>query len=263
VKLLVLSDLHIEFAEFRPVETDADVVVLAGDIGTKLSGMKMAQSSFGDRPVIYVAGNHEYYGAAIPHMTEKLRQLAAGTSVHFLENDEAVIGGVRFLGCTLWTDFQLLGPERRETCRWEAEEKMTDYRRIRLSPRFRRLRTHDTCTMHALSRKWLDTALSTRFDGPTVVVTHHAPSWTSIPERYRADPLSAAYATDLSAWMKGKPIDLWIHGHTHNRLDYVVSGIRVVSNQRGYVDELAADFDPGSVVEVGHDEKILGSEDAC
>jgi predicted phosphodiesterase len=251
VKVLVLSDLHTEFAPFRPRATDADVVVLAGDIGTKLSGIEMALAEFSDRPVIYVAGNHEYYGAALPRLTEKMRARAAGSNVHFLENEAVVIDGVRFLGCTLWTDFALFGVDERFTCLGEAETQMTDYLRIRRSPTFRRLRPHDTCILHGGSRRWLEGELVAAFDGPTIVVTHHAPSLASIPEAFRDDMLSAAYASDLSEWMLGKPIDLWIHGHTHNRLDYVVSGIRVVSNQRGYIDELVVGFDPGFVVEVG------------
>ncbi len=250
LRLLVLSDLHTEFAPFQQHETDADVVVLAGDIGTKLAGVDMAKATFAGRPVVYVAGNHEYYGGALPHLTDKLRARAADSNVHFLEDDAVVIGGVRFLGCTLWTNFLLFGPKRRDACRLDAEEKLTDYRRIRRSPQFRRLRSQDTALLHIKSKKWLEGALAEPFDGPTVVVTHHAPSIASIPERYLEDSLSAAFASDLAAWVEGRPIDLWIHGHTHNCVDYLLSGVRVVSNQRGYIDAPVDGFDPGFVVDI-------------
>ncbi|MEZ4439189.1 MAG: metallophosphoesterase [Polyangiaceae bacterium] len=250
MRLLVLSDLHIELAPFESGDVEADVVVLAGDIGPKLSGLQMAQAGFPDRPVIYVAGNHEYYGAALPHLTDKLRDLADGTNVHFLERDEVVIGSVRFLGCTLWTDFELYGEKEALSCRLEAEAKLNDYRRIRLSPRFRKLRTADTLSLHNRSLSWLEDRLAEPFPGKTVVVTHHAPGFESISPWYRGQRLSSAYASDLTDWASGKPIDLWIHGHTHNRLDYELSGIRVVANQRGYADEPVQGFESGFTVEL-------------
>ena len=109
MKIHVLSDLHTEFAPFHPPETDADVVVLAGDVGVGTRGVPMIREWFPDRPVVYVAGNHEFYREAIPRLSEKIAGAAEGTRVHYLENRAVVIGGVRFLGCTLWTDFDVFG----------------------------------------------------------------------------------------------------------------------------------------------------------
>lgn len=201
MRIRVLSDLHTEIAPLELPHVDADVVVLAGDIGVRTRGLEWARRAFPSTPVVYVAGNHEYYGAALPHLTDKLRKLADGTNVSFLEHDEAVIGGVRFLGTTLWTDFGLFG------------------------------------------RRWRE--------GPTVVVTHHAPALSSVQDRFRADLLTAAYASDMSALFDGSAA-LWIHGHTHVRVDETCGGTRIVSNQRGYPDEPADGFDPAFTVDVAH-----------
>ena len=104
MKLHVLSDLHFEFAPFELPATDADVVVLAGDIDVGRRGLEVARAA-GGRPVVYVAGNHEYYGHSIPGLTGELVAATRGAGIHVLENEAVVIGGVRFLGCTLWTDF--------------------------------------------------------------------------------------------------------------------------------------------------------------
>ena len=248
MRLRVFSDLHLEFQRFDPPAVDADVVVLAGDIGVKTHGLTWALQTF-DLPVVYVPGNHEFYGGATPHLVHKLKAMAAGTHVHVLDEDAVVVGGVRFLGATMWTDFQLFGREHRDEHGEVARAKMNDYRRIRTSPAFSKLTPRAVHGMHLRARAWLSTQLSTTCAEPTVVVTHHAPGLLSIPPHHRADPLSAAYASDLSSLLDGRA-HVWIHGHTHHAVDMNVNGTRVVSNQRGYPDEPAEGFDPAFVVEV-------------
>jgi predicted phosphodiesterase len=247
MKIHILSDLHTEFETFNIPKTDADVLVLAGDIGVKLIGLELALKS--KIPVVYVAGNHEYYGAAIPKLTYELQDLARGSQVHFLENDEFVFQGVRFLGCTLWTDFEILGLEHRNLAMWDAQQKMADYRLIRHSPRFSRLRPVDTAGFHFASLKWLTHQLELPFDGRTVVVTHHAPSAKAFNPKYQADLLSAAFASNLEFLMDEFQIDLWVYGHTHHNADFVHGSTRVISNQRGYPNERVTGFNPNLVLE--------------
>ena len=173
MKLQVLADIHLEFASFDVPDTDADVVARAGDIGTKLGGIELANRL--GKPVIYVAGNHEYYGDALPKLTDKMRA-AAGPNVAFLENDEVIIGDVRFLGATLWTDFRLFGDAAKDYSMLVAGERMNDFRKIRCSPKYNRLSPLATAVLHRQTRQWLRTALQRDHAGPTVVVTHHAPS---------------------------------------------------------------------------------------
>ncbi len=248
MKIQVLSDLHIEFADYETPSVDADLIVLAGDIGVRMSGLRYAKSL--PRPVVYTAGNHEYYGAALPHLTEKLRREADGTNVTFLENAQAVIDGVRFLGCTLWSDFSILGTERRQLAMWEAQQQMTDYRRVRLSPMFRRLRPSDTVSLHRTSVRWLERALATRFSGPTVVVTHHAPTSRSLDPDYLPDYLTGAYVSDLDDLIARSDISVWIHGHTHHCVDFVHENTRILGNQRGYPDEPVPGFNGSLAIEV-------------
>lgn len=94
MKIQLLSDLHIEFGAFEYIDVGADVVVLAGDIHTKDRGVKWAIDTIKDKPVIYILGNHEFYGKAYPKLIGELKQLSKGTNVHVLENDVMSIDGV-------------------------------------------------------------------------------------------------------------------------------------------------------------------------
>ncbi|MFC5429464.1 metallophosphoesterase [Paraburkholderia denitrificans] len=239
MKLLVLSDLH---NEFEPMPSDsealseADLVVLAGDIHTKDRSIDWAKAFVNDpdKPVIMVAGNHEFYGGHFDHTLTKLREAADGSSIHFIEDDAVVIGGVRFLGCTLWTDFRLPGSEISAAISMrDAQSAMNDFRKIRATSSYRRLYPADTVRRHEQSRAWLANMLQEPSDGRTVVVTHHAPSARSIEEQYAGDSLASAYASDLESLM-GPSVDLWVHGHMHASFDYSVNGTRVVCNPRGY-----------------------------
>jgi len=146
MKLHILSDLHLEFGPFTPPETDADIVLLAGDIHLGKRGLDWAATTFADKPVLYVLGNHEYYGKALPKLTHSLVELAANTNVEILERSSLQIDGVRFLGCSLWTDLRLQGDPW--VASYAVEQAMNDYRKIRVNPRYRRLRASDTVAIH-------------------------------------------------------------------------------------------------------------------
>lgn len=113
MKLHILSDLHLEFLAYAPPALDADAVVLAGDIGLGTRGIQWAREAWPDTEIVYVPGNHEYYRSEMGVENELLRAAAREHGVHLLNRDAAVIGGVRFLGATLWTDFRLFGDRER------------------------------------------------------------------------------------------------------------------------------------------------------
>jgi Icc-related predicted phosphoesterase len=241
MKIHVLSDLHFEFAPFSPPITDADVVVLAGDINLGTRGVEWAKNAFADKPVVYVAGNHEFYKHHWVKLLVDLRGAATGSNVHFLEDETLVIDGVRFLGCTLWTDFALFGDEQRHSAMLSAELRMTDYKKIRaprVKPGFQddysKLKPIQTVERFRRSKTFLEKNLDTAFDGPTVVVTHHLPSRKSLPLRYSYSLTSAAYASDLTELIWGRSPKMWIHGHAHVSCDYTERLTRIVSNPRGY-----------------------------
>ncbi len=246
MKIHVLSDLHLEFSSFAMPTVDADVRILAGDIHTKDRGFPFAIQHSYNTPTLYVAGNHEFYGTAIPKLYDKLRVMIGGTNVSVLENDQAIVGNVRFLGCTLWTDFGLLGADARAVAMLVAKTTMTDYKKIRMSPSYRKLTAEATYAFHRSSLNWLASRLAEPFSGKTVVITHHAPSARSIADS--SDLINAAYGSSLDEFILAHPIDLWIHGHTHNCVDYQIGGTRIVSNQRGYPGEQTGKFDPSFVL---------------
>jgi predicted phosphohydrolase len=250
VRLHVVSDLHVEFAAFEPPTVDADVIVLAGDVGLGTEGVELARRWSGGRPVLFVAGNHEYYGHGLPALTDKLRAASRGSTVHVLENDELVIDGVRFLGCTLWSDFRAAGAEERERSMEVCARLLNDYEVITWSSEGRTLRPEDTRALHLASRRWLTRRLAVPHEGPTVVITHHAPLVHAQPSSPMNRALLGAFASDLSQLMQGDRVALWIYGHLHRAADLDVAGTHVVSNPRGYPHEPVEAFDPALVVEV-------------
>jgi UDP-2,3-diacylglucosamine pyrophosphatase LpxH len=249
MKLHILSDLHLEFRHFDLPHTDADAIVIAGDLCPGLEGIEYLRQH-AQKPVIYIAGNHEYYGHAFPRLTEQLRAAAAGSLVHFLQDTALVLHDIRFLACTLWTDFQLFGPAAASVARAQAADCMMDYRHIRHSPTYRHLTPLDTQAAHQASMHWLESALAKPFPGPTVVVSHTAPSIQSLAPRWHSDPVSAAFASNLEALIHRHPVPLWIHGHTHHCVDYHIAQTRILSNQRGYPHENTGHFDPGLVITI-------------
>jgi predicted phosphohydrolase len=250
VRLYVLSDLHLERQPFTPPPVQADVVVLAGDISIGTRGVEWARDWADGRPVLYVVGNHELYGHSLPALIDELRVAAAGSSVHVLENDEVVVDGVRFLGCTLWSDFDFDGAERRAEAMLFSERVVNDYGQIAIGSEGRALAPADTRRLHLSSRAWLGQRLEQQHAGPTVVVTHHAPLIRSRPSSPVLRALAGAFASDVTDLMDGDRVALWIFGHTHRAADLELRGTRVVSNPRGYPHQPVAEFDPGFVVEL-------------
>ena len=249
MRIHLLSDLHLELAPFEPPPVAADVVVVAGDLHPGLRGLEWAARCWPDRPVVFVPGNHEFYGHAHPRLVRELEARAATLSpdVHVLSDRSAIVGGVRFLGATLWTDFELLGDPARSAA--AAREQMTDFERVRVEPNGSRCQPHDTVTWHQRSVAWLRESLADGAPVPTVVVTHHAPSARSLNPLY-TDPVAAAYASHLDELVAASGARYWLHGHTHYSVDYTLGATRVVSNQRGYPDELVGHFDPALVLEL-------------
>jgi predicted phosphodiesterase len=253
VKFNVLSDLHLSLGSLAATANDADVVVLAGDLGRPREAIAWA-SRLG-KPALYVPGNHEFYGGSLDGTVEELRELCAGTNVRLLDNDEAIVGGVRVLGSTLWSDFRLEpAGEKREAAVREAARLIRDFSRIRVARASDRLFTPaDSTALFERNAGWLATMLARPFDGPTVVITHHAPSPRSIHPRFAGSALNACFVSDAEHLLDGNRVRLWIHGHTHDSFDYEVHGTRVVCNPRGYskdgVNENRA-FDPDLVIEV-------------
>jgi hypothetical protein len=234
VLLNILSDLHLSQGPLKIPENDADLVILAGDVARPKEAVSWA-SEFA-KPVLYVPGNHEFYGGSIGGTVRELKQLCSGTKIHVLDNEELIVGGVRFLGATLWTDFNLFGEgEQRVAAMREALAFMRDFSRIRAGEATQTMFTPaDSAALFKTHAGWLETKLAERYPGPTVVITHHAPSRQSIHPRFSDSLLNACFVSAAEHLVDGSRARLWIHGHTHDSFDYLLNGTRVVCNPRGY-----------------------------
>ena len=242
MRLRILSDLHVEcFKEGRDLpDVAADVVILAGDIHRTTEGLAWAAERFAGQEIIYVPGNHEFYGTSMPDTREELRAKANRLGIHLLDNDTVNIGGVRFHGTTLWTDFGLY------TGQPNYDPLETERRALAFMPDFRIIEQPvgevfspaESQSLHAEAMDWLEAALSEPCSGPRVVISHHAPLPECIPPKYQGDSLSPAFASDLRSLM-GK-MNLWVHGHVHEPVDIQVEGTRVFANPGAYPKE----YDP-------------------
>jgi hypothetical protein len=255
MKLLVLSDLHLELGTSLtlPSNDPYDAVVLAGDIhspGRKAVHWAQRQSTFGGKPVLLVAGNHEFYNGERTAELREMKRAADGSNVHVLDRSVAVVGDARFVGCTLWTDFQLpvlqgdgslevdvgraLAVAARRTNDFRLIEESVPAKRQYRERQFRKLlEARDTLGLHWEDRDWLRRELEAPFEGATVVITHHGPAMGSVAARYASDWLTPAFVSDLPDSFFRVPV-LWVHGHMHSPFDYRRSACRVISNPRGY-----------------------------
>ncbi len=238
MKLAVFSDLHCEFEPFEPAPAalGADLVVLAGDIHNGVEALEHARQMFPRQPIVQIAGNHEFFGGEWQAVLEAMRAQAPVHGIRLLENETVVVDGVRFLGATLWTDFELYSVPGRPvtmdaaTAKEKMQRRMVDFAAIRWEGRL--LEPDDTVLLHRQTRAWLVAELARPHPGPTVVVTHHLPSIDSVAPAFVRAHSNPSFASDLDDLFGA--MDLWIHGHTHHSFDYRRGRTRIVANPRGY-----------------------------
>ncbi len=240
MRIAILSDIHVEKAPWQPPPIDADLVVLAGDIGWGEEGVGWAASALAghlaDKPAVYIAGNREHWRhppGADPRGA--LRRAAASVpNLHFLQDDEIIFTikgrALRVLGATLWSDYALEGDS--EGAMEVAERTMPDYRNGNGSDG-NRLTVRQVRDWNRASVDFLADRLAVSHDGPTMVVTHHAPSAQSLKHRRPDHVPTTASVTSLEPLIQSDGPALWVHGHTHWDCDYPVGGTRILSNQRG------------------------------
>jgi len=240
MRIWFLSDLHHHEAwPFLPpdVAPEGDVLVIAGDAGEDMSRRSIPWVAETFRryglPIIYVPGNHDFYGSHLVHEVRKAQLVAEHYGINLLATGQSiVIGETRFVGATLWTDFDL--GQHGHFAEQDAIRWLNDYRYIRTQD-YRKALPKDTIGEHYAQRAKIEQVLATPFDGPTVVVTHHAPLERSLQAGRQEGPLDAAYASDLSGLIERFQPEFWLHGHIHTSHDYVHAGTRVVTNPRGYL----------------------------
>lgn len=254
MNIQLMSDLHLEHGDMPVPHTDADVVILAGDIHPGTKGLEWAKGF--DKPVIYVAGNHEYYEHDIWKVDRDLFHEGWGTTVSFLQEgcqarikvlDEEVV----FIGATLWTDFNIFND--RVMAMLRCREGMNDYRLIKDGETlFTPEKAYELHQVHLENIKEAIKRIAP--NRKIVMVTHHAPSERSFKKGLGGEHRLPAYVSNLEYMMDGR-ISLWVHGHVHVSNDYTINGTRVMSNPRGYMSTKKSrpqneNFNPNLVVEV-------------
>jgi Icc-related predicted phosphoesterase len=253
VKIQLMSDLHLEVhPDFRPTPApEADLLVLAGDIGSYQCGSRLAGDDFGlERfsplcgwpvPVLYVPGNHEYDNLDFDVAHDRLRATCERLGIAWLERESLDVGGVRFIGTTLWADFDALitdedraaGTDKVIRKREKAFRAANFYLQKTGTTRAGRPWLAQGWREQALvCIEWLRQALAAPFEGTTVVVTHFAPTLRSADPRYGLVPGTAAFCNSLDDLLPRA--QLWIHGHLHRQQDDLVRGCRVIANTLGY-----------------------------
>ncbi len=281
MKIQLLSDLHLESHpgyQPRPAE-GADLLVLAGDVGSYQAGSRLADDDFGlgrfsplrgwPVPVLYVPGNHEYDGLDFDATHARLRTLCAQLGITWLERESVVLDGVRFVGTTLWADFDALAvhpdaplPALADVlkARQKAFRAANFYLRKAAATRHGEpMLAEGWRDLALLCQAWLRDALAEPHAGPTVVVTHFAPSLLSADRRYGLVPGTAGFCNSLDDLLGHA--QLWLHGHLHCQQDYVARGCRVLANTLGYASKKEQDgFRDQFMVEVApHPARAAGA----
>lgn len=260
MQILQMSDLHLEFEDFRPTE-QADILMLNGDICVADYMDKSEESKYYHKGqsfynffsyctdryehVLYVPGNHEYYCGRYDKTVPTLKKTLDFDNLHILDNDCVDINGVRFIGTTLWTSVGNMNPIYTEV----LKRCMNDYRMIKYfdGTNYRKLQPYDTASMFARNVKFIDYA-SMGCDR-VVVMSHHAPSHKSVHPKYHNDTaMNTGYYSDLDNFILDHDrIMLWTHGHMHDCFDYSIGHTRVVCNPKGYGHENRF-FKPNNII---------------
>jgi len=231
IKVHVLSDLHLEMQEYVPpkkVVNKADIVILSGDIHKGHLGLSWARNMFPEQEIIYVIGNHEFYHREYYSHIELMRKRAKMLDIHLLENDELVLYGIRFLGCTLWTNYKCYDFWTQQEGMQSMMYFLADHKLINIKENGEehRFTTSDALQINMDSTAWLTkTLFDEKFEGTTIVVSHHGPSIKCKHVYYGHNEASVGFYSDLENLVQ--QADFWVFGHTHSNLDTTIGKCRL------------------------------------
>lgn len=241
-KFQLMSDIHQEWAKnplIRKDDIKGDVLLLAGDITNhpkKIGYLKDLEV-----PIFYVPGNHEYYGHVFDNMKLVYQDYFENNGMHnikFMDRETVIHNGVRIIAATLWTNFQapiagLIGSD--EEIRWENQEKycgelMNDFNKTVV----RAFTTTRAIEEHNKALGYIKEVLSSTHEGPTIVMTHHAPSFRSSHRKYDSSAIKAGFCSALDYLIEEYQPEYWVHGHCHDTFNYFIGKTNVLCNPRGY-----------------------------
>lgn len=248
MKFKLCSDLHLEFyrkrirtglikqqPEWEPPVCDDDrdtVLLLPGDIDVGRHA-KDWLTKMCDRfhVVVYVAGNHEFYGNEINDIRNYWRYEKMPSNFTYLDDNTCYVGDVRIIGGTLWT--YVTDP----VARWRGPKVMSDYNVIRIKDclgKEPKLNVGHTDKLHLATRNYIEEVLNQTWPGKTIVMTHHLPHPLCVHKQWKNAITNEFFMTNLDHVIEKHDIDFWVHGHTHNNVDVEVHGTRILCNPMGY-----------------------------
>ena len=251
MKIAVCSDIHLEFGGISLENTEnAEVLILGGDIcvakdinvkddydimdrfGRSATIHKFFQECCDRFPhVVYIMGNHEHYHGDYNDTVTVLRnRLGYLANLHILDKEMVQLGGVSFIGGTLWTDMN----KEDDITLLHMKSMMNDFRCVTNGKN--RFTPEDAVVDHKDMVEYIRMMIEGKWDQKFVVVGHHAPSKMSTHPRYADEQImNGGYSSNLSEFIMDHPqIKLWTHGHTHEDFDYMIGSTRIVCNPRGY-----------------------------
>lgn len=236
MKIQYCSDLHLEFSDNRKwveqnqIMPKGDVLILAGDI-VLFSEMHKHQDFFDYvsehfEHTFWIPGNHEYYHSDISQRNDAFEEKIRD-NVTLLNNTVKTINGVRLVFSTLWSHISVAN-------QLMIEQSLSDFRVIRNKEQ--RLTVEDYNQLHQESRKFLEEVMLERTSNPTVVISHHPPTFFNYPEKYANSKINEAFGTEMFSFIENSEINYWIYGHHHcNVADFTIGTTKLITNQLGYV----------------------------
>ncbi len=231
MKVQVMSDLHLEFGGSSIIgkiaSVDSDVIVLAGDTHVGNEKLMNSVNSIFDaakKPIVLIAGNHEYYGYTKSVEDEKFKTLFDNPDIHLLNNDTCIIDDIMFIGSTGW---------------WTEPEDL-----IKNGSIFRRLNDFNLIkdifdndfgiTWGKECKSFFEQSLKNNKGKKMVCISHHGPTSLSIPSKYQTELMNVFYSNNWNDMILDYQPNLWVHGHTHDSLTYTLGKTNVICNPRGY-----------------------------
>lgn len=244
MKIALYSDLHLEFSPWTMPETQADVIIFAGDIGVGKQGAEFVSDVARSNPskqIIYVPGNHEYYGSDFESVESEIINTCRLPNLYEILNEFVILDGVVFYGGTMWTNLQSRSISEIKN----VMRGLNDFSQIKdmSAQRWQEAHNDFVFCLNETCR------VAEQQELPMVVISHHLPSPRSVPLRFISSGINGGFMEDMTRYFTD-PIKLWCHGHTHNACDYVENGVRVICNPRGYPIEQEATFNPYHLIEL-------------
>jgi Icc-related predicted phosphoesterase len=255
MKFDLVSDLHLDFGGIAELihkpgswVVGGDILVMAGDVAEIkfLKAANYARTSFAlefleivskkYKHVLWVFGNHEFYNDSIIHARKNMKDILKKmgiNNIHIIENETFEFDDTVFFGTTLWTGMNNGNPVVMN----RIQSGLNDYSCIKTKDAYGdvcKLTANDTCALHVRSVEKIKEFISLKTDKKKVLITHHAPSFLSVPEEYKTNDLNHGYATELFDMLFDSDIRVAVHGHIHDPAMYTIGDCMVASNPRGY-----------------------------